>query len=65
MRTNPSVSGRRTVGAASPKKIPVVDIGGSKIKVLATGESKPRKVPDRDTRRYRDTAGFKILLERY
>src|SRR6185369_11646853 len=31
--------------AATPTKILVVDVGGSKVKVLATGQSEPRKVP--------------------
>ncbi len=31
----------------SSKKILAVDIGGSKIKILATGQTKPRKIPSK------------------
>jgi hypothetical protein len=31
--------------AIRSKKILVVDIGGSQIKILATGQTKPRKIP--------------------
>jgi hypothetical protein len=44
MRMKPSAPERRTNAVASPHRILVVDIGGSKIKVLATGQTKPRKV---------------------
>jgi predicted NBD/HSP70 family sugar kinase len=41
----PSVRGRRPRGDRVSKRILVVDIGGSRIKILATGETKPRDVP--------------------
>src|SRR5262245_42593919 len=40
---NGSKRRRRSVAEARPKRVLVIDIGGSKIKILATGQTEPRK----------------------
>jgi polyphosphate glucokinase len=43
--TNGSKRRRRSVTNGRPKRVLVIDIGGTKIKILATGETEPRKAP--------------------
>src|SRR5229473_1011374 len=61
-RTPSTYRGRRRMSQASHLNVLVVDIGGTHVKVLATGQAQPRKFPSGPTMRPKQmVAGVKKL----